>query len=211
MGGYGSGRYGGRSKVQHCRSLDVNKMNKAGGLKPGFSGDWEWNEDGEKVASIGFASTENNVSLKYRHWRNDEEPENVDYLVAIIWKPCRFGGRRAYFRCPGVVNGRVCHRHVIKLYIGGKYFLCRHCYSLAYQSQSETRYDRLLRRANKRRMALGGEPGVYSYIERPKGMWRRTHMRHRGEIIWAEQQATAEFMRMFAGRLSLSELDMFFE
>lgn len=211
MGGYGSGRYGGKNKVQHCRSLDVNKMNKAGGLKPGFSGSWQWSEDGEKVASIGFSSSENRIDLNYKYRSYGDDWQSVEHPVAILWSPCRYGGERAYFRCPGVVNGHHCGRRVVKLYMGGKYFLCRHCYNLAYASQSETRADRLLRRANKRRMALGGEPGVYSWINRPKGMWQRTYDRHKANIIHSESLATAEMRRMFSGKISAQELDMYFE
>jgi len=38
-----------------------------------------------------------------------------------------------------VVNGRVCCRRVAKLYLplGGRYFGCRHCYNLTYQSYKE--------------------------------------------------------------------------
>lgn len=211
MGGYGSGRSGGKSKVQHCRSLDVNKMNKAGGLKSGFSGNWQWSQDGEEIASIGFSSNGHEIDLKYRYRLNGSEWESIKHLVAILWSQCRYGGERAYFRCPGVVNDHACRRRVVKLYSGGKYFLCRHCYNLAYASQSETRIDRLLRRANKRRMALGGEPGCYAWIERPKGMWQRTHMRHKNEILRAERLATNEMRRMFSGKISAQELDMYFE
>jgi len=67
---------------------------------------------------------------------------------------CRFGGARPYFVCPGVVNGITCGRRVAKLYGAGTYFLCRHCYRLAYASQREDRYDRALRRANNIRMRI---------------------------------------------------------
>jgi hypothetical protein len=30
--------------------------------------------------------------------------------------PCRFGGVRPYFVCPGIVNGIACGRRVLKLY-----------------------------------------------------------------------------------------------
>jgi len=102
-------------------------------------------------------------------------------------------------------------RSAIKLYSGSKYFLCRDCYDLAYKSQSETRADRLLRRANKRRVALGGEAGVYSWINRPKGMWQRTYNRHKAEILSAERLATTEMRRMFAGKISAQEIEMYFE
>ena len=115
MGGYGSGRTGWKSKVQHCRSLDVNKMNKAGGLKPGYSGSWQWSEDGEQVASIGFSAAKTKITLNYRYRVYGSAWEDVEYSVAILWSPCRYGGKRAYFRCPGVGNGHVCGRRVLKL------------------------------------------------------------------------------------------------
>jgi hypothetical protein len=96
--------------------------------------------------------------------------------VGITRLPCRYGGVRPYFLCPGVVNGKACGRRVSKLYGPGRYFLCRHCYRLAYSSQSEGAFDRALRRTNTIRKKLGGDPGLASpFPERPKGMWRRTY------------------------------------
>jgi len=211
MGGFGSGRQGGKSKAEHCRKLDINKMLKEGCLKPGCGGGWQWLEDGKKVANIRFYVEENQVTLNYRFRSYDSDWMDVEQPVPIIWTPCRYGGQRPYFCCPGVVSRIHCGRRAIKLYSGGKYFLCRHCYNLAYSSQSETRADRLLRRANKRRMALGGEPGVYSWINRPKGMWQRTYNRHKAKIIHSESLATAEMRRMFSGKISAEELEVCFE
>jgi hypothetical protein len=99
----------------------------------------------------------------------------VAETVRIVRVPCRSGGARPYFICPGVVNGVACRRRVAKLYGPGRYFLCRHCYRLAQASQSEGRWDRPLHRANKIRQRLGGEPGMDApFPDRPKGMWRRT-------------------------------------
>ena len=61
---------------------------------------------------------------------------------------------------PGVRDGRRCGRQVAKLYSGGRYYLCRHCLRVTYQSRSETRRDRLLRRQDALCVALGGEIGV---------------------------------------------------
>ena len=92
-----------------------------------------------------------------------------------------------------MVNGISCRRRVAKLYGAGRYFLCRHCYRLAYASQSEGRRDRALRRANSIRMRLGGDPGMVSPLpDRPKGMWRRTYDRLIQCIHEAESKATAE-------------------
>ena len=102
---------------------------------------------------------------------------------------------RSYFICPGVVNGIPCERRVVKLHGPGRYFLCRHCYRLAHASQSEGAWDRALRRANRIRMRLGGDPGLASlFPPRPKGMWRHTYERLREEAFEAERLADEAFL-----------------
>ena len=94
-----------------------------------------------------------------------------------------------------------------KLFLDGRYFLCRHCYSIDYGSQSEGRRDRLLRRDNKLRMELGGEPGTANlFAWKPKGMWHRTYQRKRSEIEWCEDQANIAFIRMYSHLLRKGEL-----
>jgi hypothetical protein len=87
-----------------------------------------------------------------------------------------------------------CRRRVAKLYGAGLYFLCRHCYRLAYASQSEAVSDRALRRADKIRQRLGGEPGLEASLSPgPKGMWRRTHERLSEQAFQAETLADEAF------------------
>jgi hypothetical protein len=211
MGGYGSGRRGGKHVAENCRSLDANKMHRAGCLRGGYAGGWEWTRDGQSVASIRFASTSERLTLDYRYRINGGDWQDVTQPVPINWEPCRYGGQRAYFLCPGVVGGRYCGRRVVKLYMGNKYFLCRHCYRLAYRSQNLADHDRGLHKANKRRMALGGEPGTCAVIRKPKGMWWRTFARHVGEIESAEDRANVAFMARFVGKLPPDELAMYFD
>ena len=140
-----------------------------------------------------WRATANLLLLNYRVRSDGEDWTDVEEAVRLARSPCRFGGWRAYFVCPGVKNGRQCSRRVSKLYGGGRYFLCRHCYDLAYASQSEAPHDRLLRRANKRKIALGGTPGSYSLPPKPKGMHQRTYERHLAEIAAAEDQGDLAF------------------
>ena len=208
MGGFGSGRPGGsgRDTVESCRSIDVNRLHKVGCLVPGWWGSWQWTRDGEKVASIILRAETDCLHLSYRARIGGSEWEDVEETVRIVRVPCRFGGSRPYFICPGVVNGVICGRRVAKLHGLGRYFLCRHCYRLAYASQSEGSWDRALRRANKIRQRLGGDPGMAApFPERPKGMWRRTYERLRDEGFDAETQAN-EFFIIQAERL-LTRLD----
>jgi hypothetical protein len=109
--------------------------------------------------------------------------------------PCRFGGVRTYFICPGVVNGVTCGRRVAKLHGPERYFLCRHCYRLAHASQNENAWDRAMRRANKIRQRLGGDPGMTApFPPKPKGKWRRTYERLREQAFEAEMLADEAFV-----------------
>jgi hypothetical protein len=118
----------------------------------------------------------------------------VAEAVRVARVPCRFGGCRPYFLCPGVVDGVACGRRVAKLHGAGRYFLCRRCHRLAHASQGEAAWDRALRRANKIRARLGGEPGMASpFPDRPKGMWRRTYARLRRRALEAEMLADEAF------------------
>ena len=149
--------------------------------------------------------------MDYRIRPGGEKWETITEPVQLIRAPCHYGGTRPYFYCPGVINGRLCRRRVGKLFLDGRYFLCRHCYNVAYASQSEARYDRMLRRANKLRMALGGEPGTAQWIApKPKGQWQKTYARTRCEIEWCEYQADRLFIAKFRHLLSPHEMKAFF-
>src|SRR5215469_15278148 len=207
MGGFGSTRWRWsttKDTVESSRSLDINRLNRAGCLRSGYRGGWEWMRDGRRLASIQLRRDGNALVLSYRvrpaggEWRDVEQP------TQIIWMPCRFGGTRPYFVCPGIFNGIGCGRRVAKLYNAGTYFLCRHCYRLAYPSQRENRYDRALRRANKFHMRLGWEPGSAStFPARPKGMHRRTYERLQSAVVNAEILAE-ERLAILLGRLQRS-------
>ena len=191
MGGLGSGRpASGRNTVEGSRSIDLLKLHRAGCLEPGWAGAWQWTQDGEPVAWIGLRAEEHRLVLTYHYRRGGGEWEDIEEPVPLAWQPCRFGGRRPYFICPGVVNGTACLRRVLKLYGTGKYFLCRHCYRLSYGSQGEDRFDRAMRRANRIRRRLGGEPGTAApFPERPKGMHQRTYDRLMAQVLEAEELA----------------------
>ena len=163
------------------------------------------------MGRINYQSTEAGLVLDYRVKLYGGDWEPITETVPLTYLDCHYGGQRPFFRCPGVVGGRQCGRRVGKLFSGGRYILCRHCYSVAYASQSEPIYDRALRRANKKRKALGGEPGTAFFIApRPKGMWERTYQRRRAEIKHAEYQANLHFLSKYRKFLSREELGMHF-
>jgi hypothetical protein len=203
LGGYGSGRLSGsgRDKVEDHRSIDVNDLQRKGCLKPGWSGSWEWTSDEERVAWIDLRAGEDLLRLSYSVSIHGGDREQVKEAVRLAHVSCRFGGTRPYFICPGLANGSACARRVTKLYGAGRYFLCRRCHQLAYASQGEGASDRSLRRANKVRERLGGDPGMAAeFPPRPKGVWRRTYERLRKQAFDAEMRSD-EALSLRAERL----------
>jgi hypothetical protein len=179
----------GRHNVEGCRSIEANRLHREGCLRAGSMASWQWSGDGDKVSATNMCAEHDRLHLTYRV-RIGGEWEDVNETVRIVRMPCRFGGARPYFVCPGVVNGTACGRRVAKLYGPGRYFLCRHCYRLAHSSQSEDAQRRSMRRATKIRQRLGGNAGTASpFPPTPKGMWRRTYERLREQAFDAEERA----------------------
>jgi hypothetical protein len=205
MGGFGSGRPSGsgRPKVEGCRSLDVNRLHSGGCLRSGWSGIWQWTQDGERVAWINLFAAFDRLHLTYRVRVVGGDREDVSESVRIVRVSCRYGGDRPYFVCPGVAKSTTCGRRVTKLYLPGRYFLCRDCNRLSYTSQSEGGLDRSLRRANKIRQRLDGDPGMVSpFPKKPKGMWQRTHQRLLKRTFAIEMRAE-EAMGRHIGKLQV--------
>jgi hypothetical protein len=208
MGGYGSGRPGYKQKAEGCRFLDIYKMKRQGCLHEGKRGNFIWSYDNEEVARIGFHCTGGSLVLDYRVRLSGGEWEPIKQTVPLMQADCYYGGQRTYAYCAGVVNGQHCGRRVGKLFAGVRYFLCRHCYKLSYASQSDDRHSRLLRRANKLRTALGGEPGTTHWIApKPKGMWERTYESMCAEIDWCEYQANVAFLQTWGHVLNGGDYD----
>ncbi len=185
MGGWGSGRPAQRQIVERTRCIDISALRRKGCLEEPWVGRWTWSEDGESVASVGLRGGRNAIHLNYRYRSFDEDWEDVGYSVPVVWSSCRFGGERPFFQCPGVKNGEACGRRVLKLYSGGKYFLCRICHDLGYVSQTMDELDRAFHRANKlRRRIREKDPNGPS--GKPKGMHKRTYRRFLEAAISAE-------------------------
>jgi hypothetical protein len=195
MGGLGSGnryRFDKKTTTDEWHSLDVRRLYREGALRPGAQFSSSWSRFGRETGSIrGFVSR-NQLILSYRHRSGlGSGWEDVKETVALEWTPCNFGGERPWFVCPGVVNGKRCGRRVAILYGLGKYFLCRHCYDLRYQSQREDKKDRALRRAQKIRQRLGGSANMMEpFPEKPKGMHHDTYMR----LFWKHDDAEEEYL-----------------
>lgn len=125
----------------------------------------------------------------------------MEQRVAITWTACHFGGRRPWFSCPAYTAGRYCGRRVALLYLDGRFFACRPCCGLAYESQQEASCWRGLGKAQKIRMQLGGSPNpLEAFPDRPKGMHWKTYDGLRRAHDLAEQKGLMGAMQ-FVDRL----------
>ena len=207
MGGFGSGRPRGssRRRVEDCRVLDVNQLHRAGCLRAGWSGGGQWSHDGAEGGLIHLCAEPGRLHLSYRlcvagAW--EDAAETVD----IVHVPCRLGGTRPYFRCPGVVGAIACGRRVAKLYGPGRHLRCRHCHRLIYASQSASEVQRRRRRAGKVRRRLGGGPGLFAPPP-PKGMPLDVYARLLDQLLAAEalaEEACARLLERLLERIERS-------
>ena len=192
MGGVGSGswyRFNGKT-TDECHSIDIRHLHRNSLLQPGHSFSLGWSRAGRQTGSVGgVAHDDDRVTFFYRHRSagSGGEWEDVRETVALEWTTCNFGGGRPWFVCPGADWGR----RVALLYGPGKYFLCRQCYDLSYESQREGKANRALRRAQKITDRLGGSTNMMEpFPEKSKGMHHKTYIR----LFWEHHEAEMEHL-----------------
>lgn len=137
----GRWRYSSRRTVEDCRVIASSFLRKCGYFNGSKSGIISWtNYAGEVVSSIGIEVSTNgefnpSLSLRLSYFRTNGETgerTDFDYRIRLVTTACNYGGKRYWFYCP-FIN---CGRRVGKLYLppGAKYYGCRHCYRLTYES-----------------------------------------------------------------------------
>jgi hypothetical protein len=173
MGGYRSGRTGGKRCTDDMHRLDVRSLQRAGRLAAGQWFSWQWTREGAVVASINIRTEAWGVTLSYRTRNYGDEWQDKTYPVRLAWTACNYGGNRAWWLCPAAG----CGRRVAVLF-GGAVYACRHCHQLAYRTQRKPAHDRASAQANKLRKRLGWHPGILNDSGgKPKGMHWATFTR----------------------------------
>ena len=191
MGGYGSGRTGGRVTTESGLTLSLSKLMRDRLFRPGcaWGGSivWTYTSTGERLGSISYEAhlgeESGRVRLHYTTTRWNGDKHSSDYWIQLETTPQPFGGRRWWFICPRT------GRRAAKLYLpnGAFTFASRQAYQLAYVCQREPAHERASRRAFKLRGKLGGTGGLESYIPKPKWMREATYERKLEEIFAAEE------------------------
>lgn len=108
------------------------------------SGTIDWTL-GENKSSIGWTIVMNKENEQdyirlfytFTDYRTGEKGE-MDFKVPLVATSCNYGGVRYWFLCPLAKNGQPCGRRIGVLYRIGKYFGCRHCGEIAYNSQRQS-------------------------------------------------------------------------
>ena len=201
MGGFGSGRSGGRPTVESALQLDIDSMIRSGAIQPGchVTGEMHLNlyDDEINVKFESRAGSAGNGWLRLRYQMTDcwsgQEVE-IDDKIALTTSRPRFGGLRWWFVCPRQ------NRRVRTLYLppGGRHFWCRRAYRLAYASQRETSFDRALRRARKLYRRLGGDPADDQYPDKPKRMRWTTYNRLIDKLVAADEVVDEQLAPLMA-------------
>jgi hypothetical protein len=172
MGGLGSGWQKRRKPAADgCHAIDTADLRRWNLLVPGTagrSGSFTWRRGDEKdpAASVGYVLTVGDRAGTLRLLYSVGEPQvSLSYSVQLVTTGCHLGGVRWWFVCPLSVDGVACGRRVRKLYLHGKYFGCRRCHGLSYQSSQES--DRRVYAALRGGLALGrlADPGRLSVAQ----------------------------------------------
>lgn len=142
--------YSSRGTTGESKSISVSFLNKHHYFNNGFrKGGLTWSRGETQTGSVGFevSTLPEDAYIRFQYTRTDgetQEKNDFDYKVRLVSTPCHFGGQRWWFICPLTTNNRPCNRRVGVLYLTGKYFGCRDCYNLTYESCKEShKYDSL--------------------------------------------------------------------
>lgn len=146
--------------VECAFGIDVRRWQRDGHLTTGAVFLSHWLIEPTSLASVLVrVESGDRVQLSYRIRLPGRRWKRVELSVCLDWVSCNYGGRRAWFTCPGPD----CHRRVTVLYLSGRnriYFDCRRCAGLRYASEYGEPRRRLIRKAQKIRKQLGGSESL---------------------------------------------------
>lgn len=204
MGGFYSGRTGGRPTVEAGLTVDFGLMQRGGWFRDGAytAGNLSWSSHGEQIATIGYRASGSDpdnawLELSYRNMRDSDWVERKQRIRLSCTVP-HFGGRRWRMHCP--VNGE----RVGKLHLppGGDIFASRTAWRLGYKIQRVASRDKAFERLFRLQRKLGCAEGWQSGIWRPKGMHRTTFERHFDRYLELEEECDRAFASLAARLLS---------
>ena len=176
MGGYGSGRQGGRITIYSCGSCRLSTKDLRVLLRsPTGSHCYRRYRVDDTVMTVDLEVLPHHGYLRLRHpTRAQTGPEHADYTIRLVTTPVGFGGHRWWFICP--VSGQRCA--VLWLSRGAYRFGSAKGYGLAYDITRLAPQDRLWHRMRKIARRLGDDDPTPDFPPRkPKWMRLATYER----------------------------------
>ena len=196
MGGYGSGRQGGRPTADASLRIDLAWLLRTGRVRENqhLAGTLHWQCGGRESGSISYRAAMHEpgcerLELIYANNRQGKR-EDMRQTVRLVHTIPNYGGKRWWMLCP------ISTRRVGKLYLppGGDLFASRQAWRLGYQCQRDAARDRPFERLFRLQKKLGCTQGWEQPIFKPKGMWERTWQRHLAEYKRLDEQCAVEMM-----------------
>ncbi|MBD3343289.1 MAG: hypothetical protein GF353_29605 [Candidatus Lokiarchaeota archaeon] len=156
-----------KMRVDGVRHIDILELSRRGLFEMDASSVWwkfSWKDGDVELASIGGKIVRESGmarGIEFFYTVTDGvtgASERIHYEVPVVSTPCNYGGRRWWFVCNLQRNGGECNRRCRILYLPGrnKYFGCRECYELTYESRQRHREK------------------FYETFEKPYAKWQRT-------------------------------------
>ncbi len=181
----GRGVWSRKTRVDEVRSIDILdlKRNKVFSRGPGMTWTLSWSCNGQVVASVSYRLEEGgdgSKGLRFMYTITDNvtgERKDYSYIIPVISTPCNFGGKRWWYICQLVVNGEPCRRRCRIVYLPprSKYFGCRKCHQLTYESRQRHRekFYEEFEKPYKSMMAIDERLGRTRSWEKKVAMWRK--------------------------------------
>jgi len=160
MGGFGSGlwqTFKRKLTVEESVVLDSAWMAREQAFDPDgiplAAMVWRDGRTDDALATVEYRVRTRERLLWLTHAALDEI-ETQTYALRLSTTDLSWGGKRWWFHCPLVRDNVACDARAAKLYLppGARYFACRKCYDLTYEScQDSHRFDRLWRMSGEER------------------------------------------------------------
>jgi hypothetical protein len=202
MGGWNSGRSGGRLVKEGGLTIDLALLLRKGWMQDGCQSwghqlTWSRGHDSSSSINYDYDLTDPDhasMTLSYRQSRGGGEWQERKQHIRLVYTVPPYGGRRWWMICP--VKGD----RVGKLYLpnGGDIFAGRKAWRLGYRSQRVASRDKVFERLFSLQRKLGSDSGWQAGLRRPKGMWHRTFERHFERYLDLERACDIEGQRMLA-------------
>lgn len=179
-----------RATWEQVSALDADHIASWGAFA-GYAGPLTFDDTEPAKLHVEHDAERDTFAVFYIWKGKDDEAGPIRSTVRLERRPCRFGGRRAYFICPR------CARRTLRLAVLAGGLCCGTCGRITWGSRRETETRRLVRKANKvaRRLGLdyfGDHP------KRPPHMRAATYAR----IVAELEPLKSEINRRVATRMA---------